>query len=475
MRFLACCILAFSLILIPAPAFADVRKSDVVLGLTIEERGAAANFFPSIQAEYALLLDGEGNVYFDRNSLGESQIASITKIMTATIVLDQVSDSELNKDKLTVSARAASVGESSAELKEGDTLSLYDCLQALLIPSGNDAAITLAEFMGSRMDPSSFDISGQARDFFSSRGVDLDELAQSDDPIDVFVCAMNLKALEIGCTETVFTNPHGLDDGQYGTTMHSNAKDVATMSLNAMRNETFRTIVDQAKATIEVIHGDGQKGSIELESTDKLIGVYEGACGIKTGRTLLAGSCFAGAVQRDGEYLYAIVLNSPNDEQRFYDAETLYNWYYENDIDYHLANSDETVSIMLNNEQVDAPIVAEVTHGGWIDKTVKATLADPDQTIEVFAVEGNISQEFHLNDANGNVKVGDVLGTVTFYQHNEELITVDVVAAEDVAAPNFIEGIGIWWERLMRSFSGEPGAASTVIINETPLIFDRRV
>ena len=123
-RILSCVLaaaLAFSLALAPGAALADVRKADVVLGQTVDARGLSIAQCPSIDAEYALVMDSEGTVYFERNATSPTQIASITKVMTAVVALDAVERGEATLDtKVTVSERAAHVGESSAGLAAGD-------------------------------------------------------------------------------------------------------------------------------------------------------------------------------------------------------------------------------------------------------------------------------------------------------------------------------------------------------------------
>ena len=115
--------------------------------------------------------------------------------------------------------------------------------------------------------------------------------------------------------------------------------------------------------------------------------------GLKTGVTLLAGPSFAGAANKDGRELYAIVINSSSEAQRFKDAESLCEWVYQHEISYQLANSPETAT--MNGTEV--PVVAEVAHSGWIDKTVKATLRDPAAAVTIFDLNGNVSQSIVHN------------------------------------------------------------------------------
>ena len=435
--------LAVSLAFAPGLAFAGVAKTDVIAGETMESRGLAVSQCPSVDATYVYVVDGDGTVYFERGADTQTHIASVTKIMTAIIALE---NSQLT-DQVTVSAEAASIGESSASLKEGDVLSMEDAIKALLTSSGNDAAIAIADTVGAKLGGAG---GAQA----------------------AFVAAMNAKAANLGCVNTLFANPHGLDFDKYAGDMHSTARDVATMSAYAMKNQTFRDIVSKDKATISVTRA-GVQTPLELESTDELIGVYEGACGIKTGFTSLAGECFAGACNRDGRDLYAIVLNSSSEQQRFTDAKTLFDWVYANSVSYPYAHVDETTTMTWASSTKDVPVVAEVAHTDWVDKTVKATFSDPDGALDVFALKGNVSCTMTFDKVSGNVREGDKVGSAVFKQHNETLATVDLIACEDVAAPNPLEAVGIWVSRLMSNFTGGATVAASVDLNDTPLINDK--
>lgn len=132
---------------------------------------------------------------------------------------------------------------------------------------------------------------------------------------DAFVYAMNKKALALGMNDAHFSNPHGLDYDQFSGDMHCSAQNVSIMARAAMENELFRFGRSNAE-DYDLGKAWGELVDLQLESTDLLIGVYEGACGIKTGFTEEAGECFAGACERDGETLYAIVLHSSTEAQR---------------------------------------------------------------------------------------------------------------------------------------------------------------
>lgn len=452
------CVFAFlisvSLIaVLPLQAFAEVKNSDVILGETVESQGFTVADCPNINALYAYVVSDDGTVYFERSSYDQTQIASVTKIMTALVALKY---GDPQKTMITVSEDAATIGESSAMLQAGDTMNLETALKCLMVVSGNDAALAIAESMGDQI-ASTLKEQGVADTF--SNGY------------EAFVYAMNKTAQEIGMSNSHFANPHGLDDGEHAGNLYSCAHDVSLMCQEAMKYNVFKSIVSTSSATVQVTR-DSEEADVELQSTDELLETYEGACGIKTGFTDLAGACFAGASNRNNKMLYAIVLHSDTESQRFTDAETLFDWVYNNTLAYPLVHSNQTATYTnQEGESSVVPVVAEVSHKGWVDKTFKATLGNPDETVDVFKLQGNISQEFTFDNVTSDVHYGDKVGTVTFYQHNEEIAHADVVAAEDCPGPNFFEGIGVWWDRLFRGFSGQQTEAASVIINQTPLIY----
>ena len=447
-RIISICVLCLISALLFAPAaYADVRKADIVLGDTVESLGLTVADCPSIEAEYAILMDEAGNVYFEREADTPVHIASITKIMTAVTALDSVPI----ETEITVSETAAYIGESSAWLQTGDTMPLSEALKALLVPSGNDAAQAIAESIGAVM--------------LQTEGLDASD---TNACCDRFVEAMNAKAAELGMTNSVFTNPHGLDDGIYDADMHCSARDVAKMSAYAMQKQAIRDITSLATSSCNINRG-GEIVVAEFESTDLLLGDYEGTCGIKTGFTDMAGACFAGACNR-GEDLYAIVLDSIDEWERFEDVRAMWDWYYTHCIDLPLANSD---SYTVNAQGETVPLVAQVPAAAWIDKRVDATLEDPNAVVRVFNIEGNVSQEVEYDFPKGSVHAGDVVGTITYKQRNKVIASANMVAAQDLPGPNIFEMIAIWWNRLIGGFVGDDGIAEPKLYNQMPVINDK--
>lgn len=229
-----------------------------------------------ISAVSAIVIEASSRTpLYEKDSHTRRPPASTTKIVTALLAIERADP----KQMLTVSSRAAEVEGSQLGLQEGDQLSLQDLLHILLMKSGNDAAITIAE-----------------------------NLAGS---IEIFAEWMNRKAEEFGLKNTHFTNPHGLPDDNHYTT----AYDLAILAAKAMENELFREIVQKTKTKLEY------KGLV-LSNSNKLLYNCPGACGIKTGFTKKAGRCLVSAAERDNVTLICVTLSAPddwNDHRALYD------------------------------------------------------------------------------------------------------------------------------------------------------------
>lgn len=412
-------------------AYAEARKTDLIVSATMTERGLKATDCPDINANVALLAKENGEVLYSRNADVESKIASLTKIITAGCALKHM---QLT-DTVTVSTQAANVGGSTASLVAGDEMTFLDALYCMMLPSGNDAAQAVAEATGAKL---------------SGEGSNLDK----------FVAEMNSYAQSLGCTNSKFTNPHGLDEDEYESDSHSTANDLLKIINDAMSNETLSEIVKTPSKSL-TIKRSGENTDIALESTDQLLDSFDGANGIKTGTTDKAGYCFAGAFDRAGEKIYTVVLASESDGTRFSDTENLANWYFDNMVDYKLVNT-------TNNNNV----MCEVPHSDFIDKTVSASITNADETIRIFKFNGNISQNFNIEAVSGDIKKGDKVGEVSFYQNNKILKTLDLVATENVSRAGIIDTLYTHWKKFTSIFSGEKTLAESHFYNQTPEVIE---
>ncbi len=422
--------LSLSCAFAPALALADQPDTDIICGTAESERQDDLDDRPNITAKNAMVVGENGTVYFERAADEQVKIASITKVMTAIVALENA-DLE---DTVTVSKTAAATTGSSAYLKEGDTLTLEEALRALLIPSGNDAAMAIAETVGADID------------------------ADADSAYDAFVAAMNKKAQELGM-EANFTNPHGLDIDEWGTDMHASARDVAKMFAYAMKNGSFRALTASSNNVITVTGADGTERDLTLTEVNDLLG-KDGNIGGKTGTTDLAGRCFVGAWSRDaGGEIYTIVLGIDETTNRFDESKALADWYYSHIQSYPAISSDQIAAD-------GNPLVAKATDTDWSDRTIDVTAADPNQQVQVFSLSGALTQEVELKELSGNIKSGDEAGTITISQDGHTVATVPLVAAQDQAAPNPIEWLLVQLDRLGRIITGQPTSAESSVISE---------
>lgn len=225
---------------------------------------------PSVSARAAILIDAEtGTVMYGKNENERLPMASTTKIMTALVVLENACLS----DCVIIPQEAVGVEGSSVCIECGETLTVEELLYAMMLESANDAAAALAIHVGGS--------------------------------IDGFAEMMNERAKSIGLCDTSFANPHGLDDAEHYTSAH----DLAAIAAEAMKNEDFSRIVSTYRQRIPY----GESGYRYLMNHNKLLKLYDGALGVKTGFTKKSGRCLVSAAKRDEMTLIAVTLCAPDD------------------------------------------------------------------------------------------------------------------------------------------------------------------
>ena len=273
----------------PARPTATPSRSSRPAGPVIEVTGAPGG----IKAKGAVLADAAtGQVLWSRDADTERPMASVTKVMTALLVL-QGGDlgRQIRVPKAAVTY-AWKYGGETAALHPGDVLTAQELLEALLLPSGADAAYTLANAYGPGMA--------------------------------AFLARMNATAAQMGMKHTQFTSPDGLPYPTE-TSTYSTPSDLLTLGLAAMRYPAFRSIVD-----LRFYHLPKGQGHHQYwwDNTDELIGSYPGAVGIKTGYTDDAGHCLLFEAVRNGRALIGVVLGSPatGPAAGAQDAEKMLNW-----------------------------------------------------------------------------------------------------------------------------------------------------
>ncbi len=228
---------------------------------------------PGVSAHRAILMDQEtGRVLYEKDAHTKSRIASITKIMTAILAVES---GKMN-ETVTVSANAAGTEGSSIYLKPGEKIKLEDLVYGLMLRSGNDSAVAIAENVGGSLEG--------------------------------FVYLMNEKAREIGMTNTHFENPHGLDDHE---NHYSTAYDMAILTRYAMKNKTYKTIAGTKSYKSP---DPNNKWDRTWRNKNRLLTqLYKYTTGGKTGYTKRAKRTLVTTASKDNENLIAVTLNGPDD------------------------------------------------------------------------------------------------------------------------------------------------------------------
>lgn len=290
-------VILFNLINLPLSIATNIEQMDL--------ESAISNL--NIYAPSVLLIEkSSGDILYQREAYTPMYPASTVKIMTAILVLENCNLDEL----VTVSESAISAvpaGYTVSDIEVGEILSVEDLLYALLVPSGNDAANVLAEYVGGN--------------------------------VPNFAVMMNEKAIQLGCKNTNFTNPNGVHD----VNMHTTAYDLALIAKYAMDLEEFRTIVSTTTYTLPSTNVYALNDRV-LQNSNHLIHsssphYYEYATGIKTGFTNAAQNCLVASAKKDNIEFIAVILGSTfgntTEQCKFVDAKTLFDFAFTYHYDYY--------------------------------------------------------------------------------------------------------------------------------------------
>lgn len=325
-----------------------------------------------ISAKSAVVICAEtGEVIYSKNMNECLSMASTTKIMTAILALEYGVDDEY----ITVTKDMISVEGTSMGLKDGDSVSLKTLVKGMLLESGNDAANAVANIVGG--------------------------------DIPSFVEMMNEKAQEIGMYSTSFETPSGLD----GENHYSTAFDMAILGAYAINNPEFRSIC--SAESMVVYYGLPPYRRV-LTNHNKLLSMYEGAFGIKTGFTKKSGRCLVSAVEKEGKTLVAVTLNAPDD---WNDHIKMYDYAFE-----------KVSSVKLDAETQN--IKLKIVGGSKTEITVKSseipTITTENSNLQ-YSAEIFIKQFEYAP-----VEAGEIVGKIVYYANHVKLAETDLMASESV-------------------------------------------
>ncbi len=256
---------------------------------------------PVVSARAWAIFNGRnGQRLFGNNDAAALPMASTTKIMTAWLVLRlAVDNAKVLDETVVVSEQAANTPGSGARIRTGDRIVVRELLYGLLLPSGNDAAVAIAQHFGPRLR---------------------DRNAKNPStPLASFVEEMNRQASRLKLGETRYLDPHGLARNE------TSARDLTTLAHQAMQNATFRQYVQTRRHQTNITTAKGERRPVTWDNTNKLLDI-EGYDGIKTGTTTAAGSCLVGSGRRGDDHLLVTVLGCTSNDSRYADTRNLFRW-----------------------------------------------------------------------------------------------------------------------------------------------------
>ena len=328
-----------------------------------------------VSAVSAILYCPDNNeILYQKSAHKKMAIASITKIMTAIIALES-NDKEVKFDYSMIAEG------SSMYLKVGDVIKISELVKGMMMVSGNDAANAIAIALGGSMEK--------------------------------FADMMNKKADSLGMKDTHFVTPSGLDDELH----YSTAYDMALLCSYAMQNENFRNIVSQKSMSVEFISPDGQK--MTYRNHNKLLSLYDGCIGIKTGFTKKAGRTLTSCAERDGVRLIAVTLNDGND------------W---ND---HISMYDYGFSQIENISLCDSQKIFELPVVGSKKQIIKVI---PKENCCVSVLKNqkeNISEKIYMpHFVYAPVEKNKIIGEVRYYIDNKMICKTDLITSENCLYDN---------------------------------------
>lgn len=334
-----------------------------------------------------LMEESTGNIIFEKNKDKEVAIASMTKMVAQIIILENIESGKIKwSDIVTVSKNASDMGGSQIYLSPNEKMSVKDLFKGISMASANDATVAMAEY-----------------------------IAGSEEK---FVSLMNKKIKEIGLSHTVFKNCTGLDeDGHYST-----AYDMAMIAKELLSHKDIYNFSSVYEDYLRV----NTPNKFWLVNTNKLVRLYDGADGLKTGHTDNAKYCLAATAKKNGMRLIAIVLGEENAKIRNSEAMSLLDYGFDN----------KKIQTIKKSTDVLGKVKFEKTNKNIVN-------VYPKKDINILQDKGvnNKKYKININVKNVNVplKKGDVVGNVVISFDKKEVMREDLVIHDDIHKLNYFE------------------------------------
>lgn len=380
--------LFFIILLSFSPVLADDENFEYLSDLSTIQSSNSENITePTINSRAAIVYErSSGKILYGKEENEKRKMASTTKIMTAIVVLENTNLDDI----VTISSKAAGTGGSRLGLHKDDKISIQDLLYGLLLCSGNDAAVALAEH-----------VSGDLSNFANM---------------------MNSKATSLGLSSTHFVTPHGLDDDNHYTT----AYELALITNYALKNDVFANLVKTKTYTISI-----NNHPKTLSNTNELLGNLDGVYGVKTGFTNGANRCLVTAVKRDNMDIICIVLGADTKKDRTKDSINLINYSFNN---FKMVNIKEKITNEFVNWKICNSSSFRVKKG--VSDSVDIIIQDI--PYDFFPIKCNQTDDMSIyiycnTELTAPLPSGSTLGYLAVSVNNQTVLTLNLYNSNSIA------------------------------------------
>ena len=352
-------------------------------------------------AKSAIMLEAStGEVLFEKNSHEKLHPASMTKMMSMLLILENIEKGVINWDDIvTVSSNASSMGGSQILLETGEQMSVSDLFKGIAVASGNDAVVAMAEKIAGTQEE--------------------------------FVNMMNKRANELGLTDTNFKNCHGLDDANH----YSSASDMAKIAMELVKHEKLF----EYTSIYEDYLRENTDRKFWLVNTNKLVRFYSGVDGLKTGYTKEAGYCLTATAKRNGMRIIAVVMGEPESSVRSSEVSSM--------LDYAFAQY-ELESFLSTDSKLDTVYINKA-HKEYFNVVPTEDVTILNKKLED---KKNATYELKMDSYKLPIKKGDRVGSLNVYVDGNLYRSIDVTFDDDV---NKADLITLYGRYLKKVFTGD--------------------
>lgn len=365
----------------------------VLLLVTMVPPASAKEVEVSAQSAIVLCVNN-GEVLYAKNERQQRSMASTTKIMTALLTLEAA---EADNQEVTITQQMVAVEGSSMGLRAGDVVTLKALAQGMLLRSGNDAANAAALALAGSQE--------------------------------AFAELMNAKAAQIGMKDTHFVTPSGLDDEQHYTT----AYDMALLGAYAMELPAFEEISSQRSMTVEFVKPEKKE---IMGNHNRLLSMYQGCIGVKTGFTKKSGRCLVSCAERDGVRLIAVTLNAPDD---WNDHQAM--------LDYGFSQV-QSKTLDAADTVVEVPVV-----GGTAESATVSGFGTFQAVVPASGEEAEVTASLEMPPfLYAPLEQGQLVGNITYWSNGRKIATAPLTVGQQIDA---VLPQKNWFSRLLDWFQGK--------------------